>query len=175
MMWIWYVIYTLLHNYVQLCVFESLSAHCNALRRTSTHCNTLAAHCNKLRYTATHLSALVAEMKPVFLRWWSCVLQYTAPHCNTLHRNATQCNTLQHTVTHCNILQHTATHCNTPQRTSGRSATGVAALANFSHATPPPACGILCATHSNNATHCNTTQHTATHCHTRRHAATHRN
>jgi len=57
----------------------------------------------------------------------SCVLQYTARHCNTLQHAATRCNTpvmeneketsredtriydsfmLQHTVKHCNALQH---------------------------------------------------------------------
>ena len=52
------------------------------------------------------------------------VLQHTAAHYTTLHRNtlhytATHYTTLQHTATHCNTLHYAATHCTTQNDYAG--------------------------------------------------------
>jgi len=44
----------------------------------------------------------------------TCLIHYTATHCNTLQHTATHCNTLQHTAPHCTTLQHTPSQV-TPQ------------------------------------------------------------
>ena len=125
------------------------------------------------------------------------MLQYTAPHRNTLQNTATHthcktwsnhtyiiapthlsCNAWPHAATHSNAHvvnlchQHVcaATHCNALQRT----ATHCNALlhthtANLCH-TPPE---YLCCKIQHTTPHCNTLQHTATHCNTLQHTATH--
>jgi len=44
----------------------------------------------------------------------TCLIHYTATHCNTLQHTATHCNTLQHSAPHCTTLQHTPSQV-TPQ------------------------------------------------------------
>jgi len=161
-----------------LYIYNNLRPHLQPFQNTETHCNTpqrltatkpaTATHCDALRRTATHCSTFGCHH--------SCnhrnTLRHTATRCNTLQHTATHCNTLQHTATthwitlgrHCtcshrNTLQHTATHCNTLQQHTGSHWAATVAAAIVTH------CGTLHVLQQA-ATHCNSLQQTATQCNT---------
>jgi len=146
---------------------------------SATHSTTLqhtATYLNTLQHAATRCETAQQEVvsKPLLL---PLPLQYTAPHCTTLHHTATHCNTLKYAATRCNMLQHAATRCNTLQHATTQCNTCLPALPVPQPLQPRHRCGELVKTLNsqfyNRFTQlphsCNTLQHTATHCNTLQH------
>jgi len=86
----------------------------------------ISAHCNTLQYTATHCNTVVCLVTVMSLvRHAATTLLNTATPCNTLQHTATPCNTTICLVTCVSLVQraattnpNTATHCNTLQHTA---------------------------------------------------------